>query len=58
MTWEELKQKAKEMGDKNKSEDIIHIKRDGIYFTCFRYGSFSIMDGRGSDINFTNRTPD
>ena len=58
MTWEELKEKGKELGDKNKTNDIIHIKKNGLYFCLFRYGSISIMDGRGSDITVINRTPD
>ena len=58
MNWEELKEKAKEMGDKCKAENIIHIKKNRLYLCCFKYGDISIADTRANDITVKDRTPE
>ena len=58
MTWEELKEKAKGMGDRCKDENIISFKKHGLYFNCYKYGSISIADTRANDITVKDRTPE
>jgi len=58
MTWDELKEEAKKMGNKCKAENIISFKKNGLYFNCYKYGSISIADTRANDITVKDRTPD
>ena len=58
MTWEELKEKAKEMGDKCHAEDIIHLYKQELDITVYKYGTVSIRDGYGNDVCIGNRTPE
>lgn len=58
MTWDELKEEAKKMGDKCHAEDIIHLYKQGLDITIYKYGSVSIRDGYGNDVCIENRTLD
>lgn len=58
MTWSELKEESKKMGDTCNAEDIIHLYKQELDITVFKYGTFSIIDRYGNDVCIVNRTPD
>ena len=58
MTWEELKEEAKKMGDTCHAEDIIHLYKHELDITVYKYGTLSIRDVYGNDVCIGNRIPD